>query len=172
MEPLTVVGDDSIRLSKGTFAWVQITHFRIPLSDDRSTLAALIESPGYDHDYASPFRAQHADYDPPVHGRWPLSAITADGFRPTTLGAAVARIRSWAETHEQSGPGNPLPPQIVERLEQVHSVLRCGTVYTLVNPGEEHEREMGWITGVLGFHEFVVIDRSTQTVHVVVASDD
>lgn len=172
MEPLEVIGHELLRLDEHAFAWVQITTFRYPHDDDRRTLAALIASPGYGHDYASPFKMPLPTFDPPVHGRWRLSAIGVDDFSPTTTDVAINRIRAWADDYEETGPDNPLPKQIAERLERAYDLLRSGAVYTLVNPGEANEHSYGFVTGALGFHEFVVIDRSTQTVHVVVASDD
>jgi hypothetical protein len=47
-----------------------------------------------------------------------------------------------------------------------------GDLYKLDNPGAEDEHEYGYVTGDMGFHEFVVIDRNTCSTHVIVASDD
>ena len=54
----------------------------------------------------------------------------------------------------------------------VFDLLPVGKVYTLSNPGDDAMHDYGAVTGGLGFHEFVVIDRANGTVHVVVASDD
>jgi hypothetical protein len=64
------------------------------------------------------------------------------------------------------------PPAVQQRLQDVYELLRSGDLYKLNHPGAEDEHEYGSVTGLMGFHEFIVIDRSSRSVHVVVASDD
>jgi hypothetical protein len=54
----------------------------------------------------------------------------------------------------------------------VYTLLHAGVLYKLSNPGADDEHKYGFVTGSLGFHEFVVIDRNTRSLHLVVASDD
>ena len=76
------------------------------------------------------------------------------------------RDRDWVDPHYRQ------PPEVQARLQKVYTLLRSGNLYRLTNPSCEHEHEYGWVTGKLGFHEFVVIDRPGRVIHLVVASDD
>ncbi|MFF2493524.1 hypothetical protein [Agromyces sp. NPDC058064] len=184
MGGLPLIGAKTIHLDKNTFMWVQTTHFGSPPADDRSALAALIASPGYAFDYAVPYPLEELleeelerdrerlPSSPPVHGRWWLSEIRESSFRSTTAGEAEARIRSWADDQDWADPGYRQPPEVHERLQWVHNLLRLGTVYTLNNPGDEGMHDYGFTPGELGFHEFVVVDRRSNAVHLIVASDD
>lgn len=161
-------------MDKNTFMWVQLTHFGLHSGDDRSAIAALIASPGYAHDYASPFLVdQHPDPDyGPVHGRWWLSAIHPGRFAATTAGEAEALIRTWAEDQNWVDPEYQQPTDVLGRLQPVYELLRSGSLYQLSNPSDEEKHDYGDSTGGLGFHEFVVIDTARAQIHVIVASDD
>ena len=172
VDELPVIGADIVHLDKNTFMWVQLTHFGEAPEGDMSAIAALIVSPGYAHDYASPFHVEQQPVEPPVHGRWWLSAIEAGRFEPTTAAEAEERIRSWVDDQDWIDPSYRQPPDVLRRLQTVFDLLRGGKVYTLSNPGDDAIHDYGAVTGGLGFHEFVVIDRASGTVHVVVASDD
>ena len=178
MDALPVVDSDVIHMGKNTFMWVQLTHFGLQTGDDRSAIAALIASPGYAHDYASPFTSRSSQIpspDPvyrPVHGRWWLSAIHPDRFEPTTADEAEDLIRKWAEDQSWSDPGYRQPAEVLQRLSPMYELLRSGNLYQLSNPSDEDIHNYGESTGGLGFHEFVVIDSTRGRVHVIVASDD
>lgn len=184
MNGMPLINAETVHLDKNTFMWVQITQFGDTADDDDSTLAAMIASPAYDDDFSTAFNLEHRlrqeqqphavpqSSTPPVHGRWWLSAIGVDSFRSTTAFDAEARIRSWADHQDWIDPTYRQPPEVHGRLERVYEVLKAGNIYTLVNPGDEAMHDFGFSTGRLGFHEFVVIDRRRQLVHVVVASDD
>jgi hypothetical protein len=168
-----LVGSDIFHMGKDTFMWIQVTHFAIEAaSDDLSLLAALIASDGYVHDYASPFDADHPVTEPAVHGRWWRSSIRADLFERSTGPDAESVIQAWADDQDWTDPGFRQPPEAQGRLQHIYALLRSGALYRLRNPGSEHEHEYGFVTGGMGFHEFVVIDRSNRKAHVVVASDD
>lgn len=78
---LRLLGSDLVHLDRGTFMWVGLTRFALSRGgDDRSLLAALVASPAYAHDYASPFPAEPVVTEPAVHGRWWRDSITADSF--------------------------------------------------------------------------------------------
>ena len=49
--------------------------------------------------------------------------------------------------------------------------MRAGKAYKLRNPGTAAEHEYGSVTGSMGFHEFIVVDRAAARLHVIVASD-
>ncbi|MFE6255918.1 hypothetical protein [Agromyces sp. NPDC057865] len=108
MDELPVIGADIVHLNKHTFMWVQVTHFGKPPEDDMSAIAALIASPGYADDYASPLQIEQQLVDPPVHGRWWLNAIQAGSFEPTTAAEAEERIRSDHGPTIKTGSTRPI----------------------------------------------------------------
>jgi hypothetical protein len=170
---LRLVDADMIPMDKSTWMWIQLTRFALETAqDDRSLLAVLIASPGYAHDYASPFDAAAAVTEPAVHGRWWRSSIHPELFIPWTAHDAESVIQGWADHQDRADPDFRQPPDVQGRLQDVYALLRSGDLYKLDNPGPEDEHEYGSVTGGMGFHEFVVIDRNRRSVHVVVASDD
>jgi hypothetical protein len=170
---LRLVGAEIVHMEKGTFMWIQLTHFAFEVAqDDRSLLASLIASDGYAHDYASPFDGNAPVTEPAVHGRWWRTSLHADSFEPWVGAEAESLLQSWADNQEWTDPDFRQPPAVQERLKDVYALLRSGDLFTLVNPGSEDEHDYGSVTGGMGFHEFVVIDRSSRRLHVIVASDD
>lgn len=170
---LRLVDSEIVHMDKGTSMWIQLTHFAIETAqDDRSLLASLIASPAYAHDYASPFDAATEVTEPAAHGRWWRSSIHPELFMPWTASDAESLIQDWADDQDWIDPGFRQPPAVQRRLQDVYALLRSGNPYKLDNPGAEDEHEYGLVTGGMGFHEFVVIDRTRRSIHVVVASDD
>lgn len=170
---LQLVDSEIIHMDVGTFMWIQVTHFSLATAqDDRAMLTSLIASPGYAHDYASPFDPDAAVTEPAIHGRWWRSSIAAESFEECTAADAESTLQGWADQQEWTDGDFRQSPSIQRRLRDVYPLLRAGALYRLVNPGAESEHEYGSVTGGMGFHEFVVIDRSSGRVHVVVASDD
>ncbi|MFK0005183.1 hypothetical protein [Paenarthrobacter sp. NPDC090522] len=172
---LPFVGDDIVHLDSGTFMWVQLTHFLIgPAQNDQAILERLIESPGYQHDYASPFPSRGGSElrARGIHGRWRIDAIHPDLFEPSTAEAAKAEIKVWANDQDWTDPEYSQPADAIQRLETIYPVLDSGRVLKLCNPPREAEHDYGFVTGNGGFHEFIVIDRTLHTLHVIVASDD
>lgn len=170
---LQLVGSDIVHLDKNTFMWVQVTHFAIDADQqDAEILSSLIASPGYAHDYASPFPSEGAPFGKRVHGRWVLNAITVGRFEAITADRAEADLNRWANEQDWVDPDYRQPPDVMQRLRALYPLLRSGDIYKLHNPGAEDEHDYGDFTGDMGFHEFVVVDRRTRMLHVIVASDD
>lgn len=170
---LRLVGSGIVHMDKNTFMWIQLTHFSVDSSlDDRSVLGGLIACPGYVHDYASPFDAEAPVTEPALHGRWYRDQIRVEMFEPSSASDAEAIIQGWADNQEWTEPGYRQPPEVQARLAPVYDLLRAGTVFRLRNPGKDAEHEYGFVTGGMGFHEFVVIDRTSERLHLLVASDD
>ena len=168
---LRLVDSDIVHMDKGTFMWIQLTHLAIETAqDDRSLLASLIASPAYAHDYASPFDAAAVVTEPAVHGGWWRGSIHPELFMPWAASDAESLIQDW--TGNWTDLDYRPPPAVQRRLQDVYDLLRSGDLYKLDDPGAEDEHEYGYVTGGMGFHEFVVIDRNRRSVHVVVASDD
>lgn len=170
---LTLVGADVVSIGKNTFMWVQITHFAMEAQEDASSvLKELIASPGYAHDYASPFNKERLSAEPAVHGRWWRGAIHVELFRPCSAELAFSILRRWASAGGAFGRNARASVPVADALQAVDGLLQSGDVFKLDNPGKEDEHEYGFVTGALGFHEFVVIDQSERMVHLIVASDD
>jgi hypothetical protein len=160
-------------MAKGTFMWVQVTHFAFDAAqEDRAILASLIASPGYAHDYASPFDGQMEVTEPAVHGRWWRDRVHVRLFEPWSPTDAETLIRRWADQQDWTESDYRQPPEVHASLQGVYLLLRSGQLYKLNNPGSEAEHDYGFVTGGMGFHEFVAVDRAAQRLHVVVASDD
>ncbi|MFJ4169725.1 hypothetical protein ACIPY3_09455 [Paenarthrobacter sp. NPDC089714] len=170
---LPLVGDDTVHLGPGTFMWVALTHFLIdPGQDEQSILESLIQSPGYQHDYASPFPPATEVRAWGIHGRWRIDAIHPGLFQASTAEAARAEIDVWANDQDWTDPEFSQPADAIQRLGTIYSLLDSGSVRKLQNPPREAEHDYGFVTGSLGFHEYIVIDRVLSTLHVIVASDD
>lgn len=170
---LRLAGAESVPMGAGTFLRIQVTHFDIdPAQSDHSLLESLIASPGYARDYASPFDSEAMATGPAVHGRWWRSAISPELLQPWTAAAAESVLQAWADDQTWSDSGRPSAGCRSTRLGEVCALLRSGDLYKLNKPGAEAEHQYGWATGGVGFHEFVVVDRSSRTIHVIVASDD
>jgi hypothetical protein len=171
---LRLVDSDLVHMDEGTFMWIQLTHFAIEATDDdRSLLASLIASPAYAQDYTgSSTWAAAVVTEPAVHGRWWRSSIHPGLFTPWTASDAESLIQDWADHAWTTDPDFRQPPAAQQRLQDVYALLRSGDLYKLDNPEAEDEHEYGYVTGGMGFHEFVVIDRNRRSVHVVVAADD
>lgn len=170
---LELVGSDVVHLDKNTFMWFQMSHFAIDVDqDDDEILASLLGSPAYAHDYASPFPSASEAFDKTIHGRWVLKAIKIGRFETTTADRAEVDLERWANEQDWTDPGYRQPPDVMHRLRAAYSLLGRGELYKLRNPGPEAEHASGAVTGTMGFYEFIVIDRSSATLHVIVASDD
>lgn len=170
---LELASHDIVHMDKNTFMWIQLTSFSI--GPDRPTedlLNELLASPGYAHDYASPFDPNAEIAEPALHGRWWRSAISGESFTPTSASEAEAVLQTWADNQEWTEPGFRQPPEVQERLQRVYVLLRSGDLFRLNNPVSDDEHEYGFVTGNMGFHEFVVLDRVHRCLHVIVASDD
>jgi hypothetical protein len=168
---LRFVGSDHVPMDRLTFMWVQITHFTATTpADDRALITELIRSPQYAYDYASPFDPEDAVVEPAVHGRWWRSSLHAGMFRPCSADDAEAVLDSWCNNQDWTDPQQS--PAAQGRLRDVFALLRVGNVYMLHNPGSDVEHDYGWVTGGLGFHEFVVIDHANGAFHLIVAADD
>lgn len=169
---VTLAGSEILHLD-ATRMWVQTTHFAVSdATDDRTVLAELLAADGYGHDYASPFGGRNTDGPVPVHGRWTLASITPTSFEPADPDRAGDVLRTWATVQNWTDPEFTLTSETRSELDRVIGTLRRGTLLRLVHPGDEHEHGYGWVTGDMGFHEYVVIDRPHDRVSVVVASDD
>ena len=171
--PLRFTGSEIVHLDRHTFAWIQLTHFAFDKAlDDPALLSALVAHDAYAHDYASPFDADLPVTEPAIHGRWWRTSIGQGSFQPVMAADAQSVLQAWADEQDWTDGGFRQPPEVQMRLQSVYALLRSGALYRLVNPCSDQEHAYGWVTGNMGYHEFVVFDRSSSTAYLVVASDD
>ena len=150
------------------FRWIDVKTFEPKKSrGNLDTLAALIENPWYDDDYASPSGALPTP-SPGVHGPYRLDAITPHSFEEVSTRACSAAVTAWAD---QLGP---LPTAFAARYSHILQSLLLDSrlVYRLrdLGPAALHGRNDH--LGALGFLEFVIASKSSNKVTLLVASDD
>lgn len=146
--------------------WVNIKLFASPAdADDDAVLALLIGHRLYRDSYAL---GSYEKHEAPIHGPYRLEVLTPAAYSPVSADDAEALLRTWAEYYE------PLPETQRDELErELYSRIRAASSCYQLALGESAWHDWGWVVGsVTGFHEFVLIDRETGSVALVVASDD
>ncbi len=170
--PVEFIDRDDVLMGEGTYMWVKQQHFKFHATDDdQAVLAQIIASDAYAWDYASspaPPDPRHVTGE--IHGRWSLDAITVDRFVPVRAEEAISVIHKWATEQEWTDSDYRQPEEAMSRLKPVYELLSSGSVFQLEIPAEE--TVIGFWLGSMGFHEFVVLDRSSGSLHLIVASDD
>jgi hypothetical protein len=103
-----------------------------------------------------------------IHGPYWLYAITPEIFTPASAVDAEALIRTWAEYDVSLTDDDraAMESEIYPRIR--HATSR----YQLPDLRDTAQHDWGWVVGNNGFHEFVLIDRRTDSVALLVASDD
>lgn len=165
-ERLVYQGKVFINFRNHTYQWVVIKLFTLPAdTDDRAVLQLLIGHVRYRDSYGGT-----GDKDmETIHGPYWLDAVTPDVFSPASATDAEALIRTWAEY------AAPLPDVRREEMEhELYPRIRNATsCYQLPDLRDVAEHEWGSSVGsITGFFEFVLIDRRSGSVALVVASDD
>ncbi|BBZ15242.1 hypothetical protein BST20_18225 [Mycobacterium branderi] len=147
--------------------WVDIKLFALPEgAGDDAVLAMLIGHRLYRDSYALGSQEKH---EAPIHGPYRLEVLTSAAYSPVSAEDAEALLRTWAEYEV------PLPDIQRDELErELYSRIRAASsCYQLANLGRSAWHDWGGVVGSsTGFHEFVLIDRATASVALVVASDD
>jgi hypothetical protein len=163
-ERLIYEGQVCIKFNNSTYQWVDIKLFK--LADlhiaDQAALKLLLQHVHYPDSYAGTkaTRSQHGPYR--------LDAITANSFTIVDTVSAEATLRTWAE---QDAPLDEVARDQVER-ELYPRIRTAACCYRLNDLGEESKHDWAEVVGSGGFHEFVLIDRLTGILALVVASDD
>ncbi len=147
--------------------WVILKLFGLPAdADDDAVLALMIGHRLYRDSFALGSQEKH---EAPIHGPYRLEVLTPAAYSPVSADDAEALLRTWAEYEV------PLPETQRDELErELYSRIRAASsCYQLANLGEAAWHDWGGVVGSsTGFHEFVLIDRETGSVALVVASDD
>jgi hypothetical protein len=145
--------------------WVSIKLFELPPdADDHAVLALLIHHLRYRDSYAAP---EFKDAET-IHGPYWLDAITPEVFSPMSAADAEALIRTWADYTV------PLTDDDREAMErEVYPRITGATSrYQLPDLRDTAQHDWGYVVGSDGFYEFVLINRHTNNVALLVASDD
>jgi hypothetical protein len=157
-----------INFRNHTYQWVSIKLFALPAdSDDYQVLQLLLGHVRYRDSYNGT-----GDKDmETIHGPYWLYAIAPELFSPVSAADTEILIRTWAEY------AAPLPAPRREEMEhELYPRIRNATsryqLPDLRDTAAHHDQGWGTSVGSDGFHEFVLIDRHSGGVALVVASDD
>ncbi|MFF3976997.1 hypothetical protein [Streptomyces sp. NPDC001828] len=148
------------------YRWVDVKHFLIvpESARDEDLLTALIAHPQFRDNYASD---EEGRLDPTGerHGDYWARHITATSYSHVTASAAADTVREWAH---QFGP---LPEALANELQTVAlTPLIDADCYQLGELDDEFLHD--WGGSHIDFHEFVLINRSTGSLSLLVATDD
>jgi hypothetical protein len=167
-ERLVYQGEVFINFRNHTYQWVSIKLFALPAdSDDYEVLRLLLGHVRYRDSYNGT-----GDEDmETIHGPYWLYAIAPELFSPVSAVDAEALIRTWAEYAAE------LPdPRRGEMEYELYPRIRNATSrYQLPGLHDTAQQDQGWGSSVgsaTGFFEFVLVDRQSGSVALVVASDD
>jgi len=163
---LRFVGGRLVHMPVGTYAWVDIKQFTYRRGEDRQVLAALLGHREYRDHYAGGLVDEQSEHD--LHGPYRLAALSAASFTPVTEAQAHTMLESWL-----SGWDSSVVSQMRALLVgEVYPLLAGGSVYQLPDLRSDAGHDWGWVVGLSGFYEFVVLDRGRGKLTVVVVSDD
>jgi len=150
------------------FRWIDAKFFDVVGSGShKDVIAAVIANAWYDDDYASPSGAL-PEPSRGLHGPYSLDSISVASFEKISPRKCRDAVRKWA------GLLGPLPAEFTRRYEDFMADLLADAtaVFKLTDLDDAARHEWDGHLGVLGFHEFVVISPTANTVALVVASDD
>jgi hypothetical protein len=145
--------------------WVSTKLFALPPNaDDYAVLALLIRHVRYRDSYGGTGDKDMEN----IHGPYWLKAITPEIFSTVSAVDAEALIRTWAD---YTVPLTDDDRAAMER--EVYPRIRDATSrYQLPDLRDTALHDWGSSVGSDGFYEFVLVDRDSSSVALVVASDD
>lgn len=165
-ELLPYTGKVFINFRNSTYQWVNIKLFTFaPDADDYAVLRLLIRHSRYRDSYAGTGDADMEN----IHGPYWLYAIRPELFSPVSAADAETLIRTWAEY------AAPLPDAQRDEMErELYPRIRKATGrYQLADLRDTAQHDWGGTVGSsTGYFEFALIDRRTESLALVVASDD
>jgi hypothetical protein len=160
-----LVYQDKIVILLPAYQWFSIKLFRLPDEpiDDREALGLLLRHVRYRDSYASSVFEDSVS----IHGPYCLDAITTGSFTAADPESVQTTLRAW------SGQVVPVPDIERDQAErELYARVRTATSCYRLVLGPEAQHDWGWVVGMTGFYEFVLIDRRAGTLALVVASDD
>lgn len=145
--------------------WVSIKLFELPAdTDDRAVLALLIGHVRYRDNYGGTGDKDMKN----IHGPYWLNAVSPKVFSRVSAADAEALIRTWAD---YTVPLTADDRAAMER-EVYPRMQHADSCFQLPDLRDTALHEWGSSVGSDGFHEFVLIDRRSGSVALLVASDD
>ena len=150
------------------FRWIDIKVFDITSPGPaKEAVPAVIANPWYDDDFASP-SGTLPDPSRGVHGPYSLQHIGVASFERVHARTMLEIVNTWAALLGE------LPETFVRRYQGVlaRTVADSAAIYRLLDLGEAARHQWDAHIGQYGFHEFVIVSTKSQTVTVLVASDD
>ena len=150
------------------FRWIDVKYFDVlSPGNHKEAVAAVIADPWYDDDYASPSGALPVP-SRGLHGPYSLDAVSVASFEKISPRKCRDAVRKWA------GLLGPLPAEFTRKYDDFLAGLLADAtaVFKLTELDDTARHEWDGHLGVLGFHEFVIVSPKTNTVALVVASDD
>lgn len=145
--------------------WVSVKLFAFPPdADDYAVLQLLIRHVRYRDSYAAP---EFKDAET-IHGPYWLYAIAPEMYFLVSAVDAEALIRTWAEY------AVPLTADDRVAMERkvYQRIAEATSRYQLPDLRDTAQHDWGHVVGSDGFHEFLLIDRHSGSVALLVASDD
>jgi len=152
----------------GYDTWVDLKYFEIrPEESDVELLTALIAHEQYHDHYAGQDPTEQTHHS--LHGPYRLEAVTPGSFQAVSADSARDELMKWASSWVQDDDG----PQVEAMLAaEVLPGVDGDAVLRLPDLRQTAEHDWGWVVGASGFHEIVAINRSSQMLTLLVASDD
>lgn len=165
---LTYIDETVIVFANNTYQFIVLRDFNLPAGEplgDRDVLSALIANRHYRGSFVGT-----GDGDDTIHGPYQVQAIIADSFVPVSAFDAESLLRAWAEytTALREAVRTAVERDVYPRINKATAVYRLPKL-----PPEARETE--WRLGIgnaTGFHEFVLIDRASGVVTLLIATDD
>ncbi len=170
IEPLTLVSHELVNFNAFHYdTWVDLKSFGIrPGASDIGLLTSLLGHGQYHDHYAGQDPNEQTHHS--LHGPYRLDAITPETFLAVSVDAAHEELRDWVSSwvvEEEDGP------QVRAMLAaEVLPTVGGDSIFRLPDIRVTAEHDWGWVVGIAGFHEIVTIDRGSQELTLIVASDD
>ncbi|YCK33991.1 hypothetical protein ACNF49_07825 [Actinomadura sp. ATCC 39365] len=146
------------------FRWINLKHFDLlnPTASDADLVHAVIQHDQFRDDYAG------GGVDPAGtrHGHYWLQHITTQAYEPVGIPTVIATIASWAHQYGDV----PQPLQNILETEIFDRIRQATARYQLKDLGEDCYHDYGRVHQ--DFHEVITINRTNNTLALIVAADD
>ena len=161
------VGHELVLLEDGTYRWVDIKRFWLPvrLADPALALELLLGHVRYRDPYTGP-PSRDVDDAEDTHGPYRLDQISVRSYEVIDETTALMTIQDFV------GDEAELSEHVRADLgfRVYRQIRRMAVRYRLVDLGEDAFHDVGWILG--GFTELVLMDLSRSELLLLVAAAD
>ncbi len=155
----------TVQLGSESYRWLDVKRFHLLVAlSDEEALSALLKHERYQDHYAT----NEANWAPTgdLHGPYQLALLGVGAFAHLPPAEARQILRDWAEEYDGAQAGG------FDDVVQTASVVLNDEVTVLYLRADRAaiEHSWGWVLG--DFYEFVAINRASNVLSLVVASDD